>query len=334
MPYFPEKKPDPPGKEKQPEEEKQAEGMTEKQIKLFRLCLAVFSCLLIVWGAVRLIGYGADLSASRQTSRELQQLHEQEVPEEKTEAPAEPEPTGTQAPTDSPVPTDSPAPAETPRAAEDDPVLQPVTYPDNPGLKVSARFRQLRKKSGYIIGWLSMDGVEEAVALKDNSFFLDHDATGKKNTNGAIFLDAGIGLLTRPYTVILYGHNMKSGNMFGRLKKYLEYTYCAGHRTVSFDSLYEEGKYAVFAVAQISTEPGTATYYDLWALTSNDRAYREKAIEKLKNRSVHPDMLDVQADEQILLLVTCIDTDTDRLIVAARRLREGETEEKLDYKQK
>ena len=36
--------------------------------------------------------------------------------------------------------------------------------------------------------------------------------------------------------------------------------------------------------------------------------------------------LDVQADDQILLLVTCLDGDTERLVVAARRLREGETE--------
>ena len=40
-------------------------------------------------------------------------------------------------------------------------------------------------------------------------------------------------------------------------------------------------------------------------------------------------VLDVREDEQILLLVTCIDTDTDRLVVAARRMREGESEDKL-----
>ena len=40
-------------------------------------------------------------------------------------------------------------------------------------------------------------------------------------------------------------------------------------------------------------------------------------------------MLDVQADDQILVLVTCVDEDTDRLVVAARRLRDSETEEHL-----
>ena len=51
-------------------------------------------------------------------------------------------------------------------------------------------------------------------AQKDNTFFLKHDALGKRNSNGTIFLDEGIRLFTRrSYTLFLYGHNMKSGNM-------------------------------------------------------------------------------------------------------------------------
>jgi len=75
MPYYPEKKPKPSG-----EEQKQTK-MTEKQIRLLRLSVAVFSCFLILYGSVRLILYYADLSASRNTARELQQIHNQEEPE-------------------------------------------------------------------------------------------------------------------------------------------------------------------------------------------------------------------------------------------------------------
>ena len=323
MPYYPERKPEPSGGEqKQPRP-------AEKRGKLIRLGLLVFSCALVLFGAVKLIGYGADLVSSRNTSRELQRLHEAG----ETAAPA-PE----QAIPETPVASEtkaseSKAPETTVSAtgAPEMPVpetgsLQPVPYPDNPGLKVSARFRELRKKSGYIMGWLSMDGLEEAVALKDNTFFLTHDAMGKKNRNGALFLDAGTYLLTRPYTLFVYGHNMKSGSMFGRLKKYKDSAYCFSHRIITFDSLYEEGKYAVFAVAEINTVPGTGSWFDLWALDTDSRAEREKAIRALEGRSVHGSILDVQADDQLLLLITCLDGEDERLVVAARRLRENETE--------
>ena len=325
MPYYPEKKPD------IPEETKQEARTTEKRRKLLRVSLAVVSCLLIAYGGIRLIVYISELAASRQTSRELQKIND--LAESGTDSPLPAE-------TFSPSPVLSSAPAaagqelqdtETlpPVSEADNGVLRPVPYPDNPKLEIPERFRSLRKKSNYIIGWISFDQVDEAVAQKDNTFFLNHDALGKRNSNGAIFLDEDVRLITRPYTLFLYGHNMKSGNMFGRLKKYKENTYFYQHRIITFDTMYEEGQYAVFAVMEMNTVPGTGQWYDLWSLNTDSSADREKAIRTLEGRSAIRSMLDVQADDQLLLLITCLDGETERLVVAARRLRNGEATDRL-----
>ena len=50
------------------------------------------------------------------------------------------------------------------------------------------------------------------------------------------------------------------------------------------------------------------------------------------SRSIPASLLDVQADDQILLLVTCLDGDDERFVVAARRLRENETADSLDFR--
>ena len=329
MPYFPERKPEVP---EEVTEERQAEQPKERPETDRRLWLALL-CLftvLTVYGAIRLIAYGFDYTSSRNTSQELQQAYKEaeltEEPDPETRETPEPTPSATVTAviTATPVPTETPVPEK-----GDENVLPPVPYPDNPGLQVSGRITRLSKFSKYIVGWLSMDGVEEAVVQKDNTYFLNHDATGKKNSNGAIFLDEDTDLRTRPYSLIIFGHNMKSGNMFGRLRKYLDRHYFQQHRIIQFDSLYEEGKYAVFTAAKISTVPGTALYYDLWSLNSDNRENREQAIHRLKILADWESMLDVQADDQILVLVTCVDEDTDRLVVAARRLRESETEEHL-----
>jgi SrtB family sortase len=317
MPYYPERKPEAPDKERT-----QAQA-AEKRGKRLRRIIVLVSIALIGYGGVRLLLYQSDLVASRETSRELQEIHEQAETEETI-----PTPGITVSPAPSPANTAEPLPAAETAPADqnaDDGLLRPVAYPDNSLPMISERFLKLRRKSEYIVGWLSMDGVEEAVAQKDNTFFLNHDALGKRNGNGAIFLDEGIRLATRPYTLILYGHNMKSGNMFGSLKKYKESAYFYSHRIISFDSLYEEGQYAVFAVMEMDTTPGIARWYDLWSLTTDRKADREEAIRKLERRSVISDSLDVQAEDQLLILVTCLDGDTERLVVVARRLREGET---------
>ena len=321
MPYYPERKLEPSG------EKQRNTTAAEKRNRLLRLSVAAFFSLLVLYGAIRLFRYQSELNDSRKTTAELRRIQNlEEIKTESTDLPV-PKETVTAAAV-SPVPAATTIPS--PEASSDR--LEAVSYPDNPEWKVSERFRKLRKKGKYIIGWLSFDEVDEAVCQKDNTYFLNHDATGKRNSNGAIFLDSGVPLMTRPYTLFLYGHNMKSGNMFGRLKKYKESGYFYKHRIITFDTLYEDGQYAVFAVMEMDTTPGTARWYDLWSLAADSYAEREEAIRTLERRSVISSALDVQADDQILLLVTCLDGDTERLVVAARRPREGEQTNQLNMK--
>ena len=60
-------------------------------------------------------------------------------------------------------------------------------------------------------------------------------------------------------------------------------------------------------------------------ITAGDAA----AIRTLEKRSAVTSVLDVRADDQLLLLITCLDGETERLVVAARRLRDGETADRL-----
>ena len=73
-------------------------------------------------------------------------------------------------------------------------------------------------------------------------------------------------------------------------------------------------------------------WFDMWSLASDDISERERAVRSLEKRSVQGSMLDVQADDQLLLLVTCLDGEDERLMVAARRLRDGETETSLTFR--
>ena len=304
MPYYP------PRPEQQPDEPEQNPGRQESEqhtrfdSRIFRYGM-VFVCLfLIVYGLVQLGGYAADLFASRRTAQELKEA--MEAPEEAagTQS-ADPVPAVTPSPapalTASPVPAAeaTAAPAET-SAPSNSSVLPAVEYPG--GLKVVSRIQKLRKKSEYIIGWLTMDDTDEPVALKDNDFFLDHDATGRRNVNGAIFMDETTKLMTRPYTILLYGHNMKTGAMFGNLRHYTDAAYCHQHRFFRFDTLYEEGQYAIFAASTVCLTPGTARYFSIEALESADRETRRKALDDLLSLSAHKDIVDVNEEDQLVCL--------------------------------
>lgn len=287
-----------------------------------RLALILLSAALIAFGLVKLIGYGRDYVSSRRTADELRQAYREEAPAE-TDAPAASPAPATPAPTAvaevTPITTASPAP-----------VLEAAAYPGNPGLTVASRFKALRKENRDIVGWLSIgDLLDEAVTQRDETFYMDHDALGKKNVNGAIFLDSGISLKTRPYTLILYGHNMKTGAMFGCLRNYEKAAFYRKNPFVSFDSMYEKGRYVIFAVGSVSTEANARHYVDFFSLISSDVQQRQAAIDALKAASVHTCAVDVRPDDQLLLLVTCVEKDEERRIVAARRVRDDEDEKGL-----
>lgn len=335
MPYIP--------KEQQEREKKEAGRQRDRRRRVLHLVLlAVFSGLTL-YGMIRLGEYGLDLIHSKKTSEELREVW-QETPEVSAETAGEnptvfpetalPEPTPAETAREEPtaaaaLPTTANETETNPSATAEPAAAFGNRYPDNPKLSVSARFQKLRKKSGYIMGWLKMEGVDEAIVQKDNSFFLNHDAMGNRNVNGAIFLDAGISLLDRPPCLLLYGHNMKTGAMFGNLKKFEQAGYAYQHRMIQCDTLYEEGTFVVFAVSRISIVRGTARYTDLYALTSPDAPVRKAALDSLISTDQSGSVVDVSEEDQLVLLITCTADDNERLVVAARRLRSQETEERI-----
>ena len=291
--------------------------------------LAGVAVLLI--GLVKLIGYGVDLIASRNTASKLQTIYYAEPTDEPnlvTEAPTQtPAPTPEETPAPTPGATVSSTPLPTPTPV---PRLPSVSYPDNPKLTISSQFKALRKESKYIVGWLTIHRMlDEAVVQRDNVYYLDHDAMGGKNVNGALFLDSIIDLKTRPYCYIIYGHNMKTGVMFGSLRNYENRTYYHNDPFISFDTMYESGRYVIFAVGTISTVERNPNYVDFYALSSDRILERQAAIDALIAASVYTCPLDVRTDDQLLMLVTCVEKDEERRVVVARRIREGENETEL-----
>lgn len=303
---------------------------------LYPVCSIVLAVVFIL-SAVNLISYGVDYLHSRSASTALRQAYyaeaeevEQITPVPEAEPTVTPISTATPLPTETPEFTASPAPTATPIAR-----LEKLPYPGNPYAITSTRFQKLRRQNEDIIGWLTIkDLVDEAVVQRDNAYYLDRDYKGYHNKNGAIFLEENTDLRTRPYSLILYGHNMKSGLMFGGLRNYENPTYYHNNPFITFDTAYEDGRYVIFAVSTISTDAKDWRFVNFTWLMSTTVSLRTQAIASLNRFSVYNGQIDVLPEDQLLLLVTCVDDVDDRRIIAARRVRDGESEADLLQKVK
>lgn len=208
--------------------------------------------------------------------------------------------------------------------------LPPAVYPDNPFFITQPRFEKLQRRNEDIVAWLTIDDVvDEAIVQRDNTYYLNRDYLGYHNVNGALFLDEKCDLLARPYALIIYGHNMKMGEMFGKLEHYERLSYYKAHPFITFNTMFEEGQYVIFAIARIGIYQETGRFVNIFQLPNSSRDDRANAIERLFHFSLYNSAINVQAEDQLLFLATCTKNNSERYVVAARRVRQDESKSEL-----
>ena len=102
--------------------------------------------------------------------------------------------------------------------------IQKSTKPDEENIeeKVLEKLNNLKKQNTDTIGYIKVNNSYidyVVVQANDNDYYLDKDFNKKKNVAGWIFADYRNQLDGTDRNIILYGHNMKDGSMFGTLHK-------------------------------------------------------------------------------------------------------------------
>ena len=112
-------------------------------------------------------------------------------------------------------------------------------------------YKTLYNKNRRLIGWLKIDDTiidYPVMQTTNNEYYLDHNFNQEKDNNGSIFMDKDCAAWPRSQNLILYGHHMRSGKMFGDLEKYARESYYKEHSIIQFDTIYEKGVYQVMYV--------------------------------------------------------------------------------------
>ena len=313
-------------------------------------CLA---CALIILGCVAYVaGYFAEQSRVRREGEVYRAMYSPAPLE--TQAPvatatamptAIPTATSTVVPTAavSPTPaatpttTDSPTPAPTPTPEAqvvDEPLPTPnentivLSLPTEPPPQES--FAELLRYNPDTVGYLTIGEIVDLPVVQrenDNEYYLTHAYSGEEAREGALFLDGANRLSDE--NLIVYGHNMRNGTMFGELSSFGEREFLLENAVVRFDTLYKNALYVPFAMFEASMDEDDAHYFDVRQIVFDETSF-ELFVLKLRGRSVFDVPVEVEYGDQLLTLVTCSYNDDDgRYIVALRKLREGETEEEI-----
>lgn len=175
------------------------------------------------------------------------------------------------------------------------------------------------------IGWLRIEGTKvdyPVMYTPDNpQYYIYRDFEGKKTASGTPFMDGNC--TPDSDSIILYGHNMKNGTMFGTLDEYRNQIYWEEHPVIDFYTLEEHQEYEIFSAFTTrllaQEEEGFRYYRYVGDLTEAQFA---EFVQQTCAVSHYDTGIVPEYGDQILMLSTCsYHTENGRFVVAARRRR-------------
>ena len=202
-----------------------------------------------------------------------------------------------------------------------------------------SKFLDLLEINSDTVGWITIDGtgIDYPVVQTDNNdYYLNHGFDRSWTSVGTVFLDknCSIGSLDDPESettnLILYGHHTRSKTMFSELVNYKDLDYYKEHPIITFDTLYKDSEWKIVACmltnAFSNQDNGQVFAYNTPEF-SDDTAFLTW-VEECKLRSIIDTNVDVVADDTVLTLQTCAYDFTEaRMVIVARRVRDGESAE-------
>lgn len=179
---------------------------------------------------------------------------------------------------------------------------------------------KLKGENKDCIGYLEVSGTSISYPImqtRDNpNYYLNHDFDKNYSFYGTPYLSAYCDL-KKSDNLIIYGHNINGGKMFGALEQYKEKDFFDRHRKIYFTT-DRRREYEVFAVMSVNVRK-----FKYWKFIM---ARDEKDYDEFAQKVLEHSMWNIggkpKYKEQILMLSTCDNGKEDdwRIVVVGKEI--------------
>ncbi len=193
-------------------------------------------------------------------------------------------------------------------------------------------FDKILAENPDTIGWIQVPNTPidyAVVQTDDNDYYLTHNFAKKYDAAGCPFLDyqnvvGPNGQLSQ--CSVIYAHHRRNGTMFAKLKNYNEVDFYKQNPVIKFDTIYDRSEWVVFSNFRATTNSSTGKIFEYRKFDFKDANEFNEFVTAIKKRSYFNTPVDVNENDKILLLSTCsYEKQHWRMVIAARKVREGET---------
>lgn len=188
--------------------------------------------------------------------------------------------------------------------------------------EILEEYQQFYAANPDFVGWIRIAGTPVDCPVLQNKetpeYYLSHNFLKEEQRSGSVFLDGLANTHPMDDNVILYGHNMKDGTVFGSLKKYKDQDFYQEHREFEFDTCYEKAVYEIVAVVVTDISEERDFYY--YEFSNYDENSFRKCMEFIEEEQLYKTGRQAEYGDKLVMLSTCEGSSKDsRLIVIGRR---------------
>ncbi len=217
----------------------------------------------------------------------------------------------------------SPAPgSETAETNSGHPVSPQTSAPER-------NYQPLVQENSHLAAWLTIEGTEVDYPVlytpDDPEYYLRKAFDGSYALSGSLFI--GANCFPDGSNIIIYGHKMKDGTMFGSLDAYVDEEYAKAHSEIIYDLIQPDGSYerltfevmAVFysRVYKVK-EANVFRYY--YGTDLSDAEDFQNYVEEALSASLYDLGVTAEYGDRLLTLSTCsYHTEDGRFVVVARQ---------------
>lgn len=237
--------------------------------------------------------------------------------------------TVSQSATSTPQPQISEPPQATavPTAEPVTPTAEPTTTPvpaiENP-------YRDYYLANSDMAGWLIVpDTVINYPIMwtpEDENYYLYRDFKKRDNNNGCLILDTDSSLAPLTTNLIIHGHNMKSGAMFGNLTDYEKKSYFEDHKQIILYTPECQRNYEVIAVFRSQVYKKTDDVFKFYKFfqANTEEEFRD-FYDNIKALSLYDTGVTAEFGDRFITLSTCVYHVTNgRFVVVAKEVEPGD----------
>lgn len=204
-------------------------------------------------------------------------------------------------------------------------------------------YSALYAKNSDFVGWINIPNTSinyPVLQCDDNDYYQNNNFEKNKDAQGAIFMDYRNSPINLDANTIIYGHNCYNTTMFSELTRFENLDFYKTTPVFEFNTMEKTYKWKIYGVFIVNARPSEDNDYVFnYIYPYMDGENFEGYIEEINKRRLYVTDVDINDDDKILVLSTCIRTlDTykngirtykadGRIVVVARAVRDGESAE-------